>query len=194
MALSSPPRYHSSSIGIATNYLAELHGIKNALQHLLQTNPLPNCVHIFVDNQAAIKVSVGTWSPKQHVTLVQEIRKLLKALNNRTVATLHWVPGHVLVPGNEQADFLAKRGARAQGPPSNSPIPRDDLTKINSRTKKQWQPQSRSKPTLPRPRKRKTRNSRSLPVEQPTRKSTRKRKQPAGTSTLFPGIDFRNCD
>jgi hypothetical protein len=65
-------------------------------------------IHIFTDNQAAIlRASRTTYGPGQE--LARSIHTIATSLRPRgTSVTLHWVPGHTAIPGNDHADLLAK--------------------------------------------------------------------------------------
>ena len=103
-------------LGTAPNhtvYSAELVGIILALEMAidLQEN-LPDApVRIFTDNQSAIQSAGGTRpraGPYQSLLfkILELSRQLYKPLS------IHWIPAHVGVPGNEAADLEAKAAAR----------------------------------------------------------------------------------
>ena len=97
-----------------TNNVAELVGIETACSYL--TNSLSSCIlqpkiHIFIDNQYAIRAADSYTRVRANRRQVKLTRDALASLRNITTVTLHWVPGHAGIPGNELADRLAKRGA-----------------------------------------------------------------------------------
>jgi ribonuclease HI len=65
-------------------------------------------IHSFSDNQATITRSASfDRSPRQEIATL--IHNTVLALRPHVVqVTVHWVPGHTGVPGNEKADVLAK--------------------------------------------------------------------------------------
>jgi ribonuclease HI len=93
---------------------AELRAIHDCLatcQKIIEYNPLyRRHIHIFTDNQAAIlRASRTTYGPGQE--LARSIHTIATSLHSRrTSVTLHWVPGHTSIPGNDHADLLAKTG------------------------------------------------------------------------------------
>jgi ribonuclease HI len=42
--------------------------------------------------------------------------------NTDSTVTVHWVPGHTAIPGNDEADALAKQ-ATSMEPSTPSPVP-----------------------------------------------------------------------
>jgi ribonuclease HI len=75
-----------------------------ALKHLLLIRRLT----IFTDNQAAIQAVA---KPRNHSGqyLVHGVRERLQTAQMLGIqAAIHWVPSHVDIDGNEQADILAK--------------------------------------------------------------------------------------
>jgi ribonuclease HI len=65
-------------------------------------------IHIFTDNQSAIKrASTLARGPGQETAY--EIHELALTLKNYdTTITIHWVPGHTNIAGNDDADKPAK--------------------------------------------------------------------------------------
>jgi ribonuclease HI len=104
---------------------AKLHAIHNCLatcQKLIEYNCLHHHhIHIFTDNQAAILyTSCTTYGPGQE--LARSILTIATSLRScRTSVTLHWVPGHTAIPGNDHADLLAKT-ATTLTPTSPPPV------------------------------------------------------------------------
>jgi hypothetical protein len=91
---------------------AELEAIGQAMQRFAQRNKTDRHYTIFSDSQAALRRHSndrpGPGQAQAHNIIDGE--KVLK-MNNCTV-TLRWVPGHKGVPGNKQADTMAKRAAK----------------------------------------------------------------------------------
>jgi ribonuclease HI len=63
---------------------------------------------IFSDSRAALK---ALSSPKVNSELVAECLEALSALASTNEVTLAWVPGHCGIPGNEEADKLARQAS-----------------------------------------------------------------------------------
>lgn len=91
----------SKYIGIATNNIAELTAIQEALISL-KRNDLP--VRIFTDSSYACGLLVSGWKAQKNVVLVQTIKELMTRFTNLKIIK---VKGHSGIRGNEKADQLA---------------------------------------------------------------------------------------
>ena len=80
----------------------ELYAIKMALLHAVEFGGIP-CIN--VDSRCAITV-LCTQDPKENQELISDIKAL--AIRADGKPTLHWVPSHCGINGNEIADHLAK--------------------------------------------------------------------------------------
>jgi len=122
--------YYSISLGQGTNNAAELHALTAALQHLYNSplRPEAKSVRLFIDNQYAIKTVQGDWNAKLNTDLIKEAKHRLQLLKSLIPTFLIWVPGHAGIPGNDIADWLAKRGARNIS--SREPPPHDILASL----------------------------------------------------------------
>ena len=119
----------------ATNYVAELHGIRVACTKIhadMETMPPSERVpvYIFVDNQPAINAADGISRVRAQKRLVELVKQAVQTLRTVTSTTLLWVPGHAEIAGNDTADGLAKRGAKGNTSerklirfPSGPPVP-----------------------------------------------------------------------
>ena len=107
--------YHVDKIGVQENfrltnditvYTAELVAIKEALT-FIQKNVLGKVV-IFSDSLSAIQ-SIATEQSNSQPNLLNDVIKLISTIKMAGI-DLHlcWIPGHVDVSGNEEADRLAK--------------------------------------------------------------------------------------
>ena len=101
-------------LGKALDYIvynAELMGIILALNIAIDVqNGYPDLpVRIYTDNQAAIESS-GTLKAGSCQFQLDRILELHSQLHNRL--SIHWIPAHVGVPGNEAADREAKTAAQ----------------------------------------------------------------------------------
>ena len=87
---------------IASSYTAELQAIKDAIDYVIAIGPIQS-VTIQSDSRSAIE---AISHPFIKHPIVQHILALI-TLSNKTV-TLCSVPSHIAVPGNEEADTLAR--------------------------------------------------------------------------------------
>jgi ribonuclease HI len=114
---------HIGDLSKQTVYAAELKGIKIILARL-RRQPAPGTAVILTNNQAVIQ---ACGSPKhsssQHILC--DIVRHLEALRGWDIR-LQWIPGHVSVAGNKQANKLAKQ---ASNPPPPHPEPDPDEAK-----------------------------------------------------------------
>jgi ribonuclease HI len=104
---------------------AELWAIYECLQtcycHLWKDGLCHCRIHIFMDNQAAITWTTHlTQGPRQETArLIHEIATDIN--NTDSTIIVHWVPGHTDIPGNDEADALAKQPTSME-PSTPSPV------------------------------------------------------------------------
>ncbi|XP_053398058.1 uncharacterized protein LOC128556571 [Mercenaria mercenaria] len=109
-----------------TNYRAKVEAIKQAIK-LTEESPesCPNVV-IFTDALSVLQALVNS---KQ-----SSISRALFSLCKTRVVSLQWIPAHCGVPGNENADRLAKLGA-TDNRPQNAITQEEKVTMIKALTK-----------------------------------------------------------
>jgi ribonuclease HI len=71
-------------------------------------------IHIFTDNQAAIRRSAGLHRGPGQEMAHYIYDTVLKLCLYAATITVHWVPGYTEIPGTEAADALAKLGTTMQ--------------------------------------------------------------------------------
>ncbi|CAG8624840.1 14744_t:CDS:2, partial [Acaulospora colombiana] len=159
-------QYHLGPITEHTVYEGELIGILLALELLKTIRARRPKVHINLDNQAAI-ISTLTNRPQpahhildEIITTIDDIqrseatRHTTRSLDKRTpiAMTINWVPGHLGIPGNVEADTRAKNAAQGHSsdpqelprklrvplPISVSALRQELRTEVKRRWKNQW--------------------------------------------------------
>ena len=123
---------------VASVFTAELHALKLALSlitnHLL-TQPRDTRYLICTDSLSAIQALQSVSPPNQLVRTIQH--SFHSVLCNNITAILLWVPGHSRIPGNDQADSLAKQACT--GLPEFIPCPYTDWNStINEAISERW--------------------------------------------------------
>ncbi|KAJ8937261.1 hypothetical protein NQ318_020648 [Aromia moschata] len=92
----------------ASVFQAEIYAILACGMEILKTAPRRRTIQICTDSQAAL---MAIESSKVKSRLVLDCKKILNDLASCNGVILTWVPGHSGVPGNEEADRLARLGS-----------------------------------------------------------------------------------
>ena len=103
-------------------YDAEIHAVMEGLTALSRSHLSPGEVFICIDNQAAIHTLESNAELHQAAQISQNLHHVL-VHKGWSIHTL-WTPAHQGIPGNEEADRLAKLGASLP-----DPCPRATTTK-----------------------------------------------------------------
>ena len=94
-------------LGIGTNNIAELMGIKAAMDEVPHADAV---LRIYTDSNYAIGVLTKDWKAKANTDLVKTIRAQLRRYS--TMPQLIKVKGHAGDPLNERADLMATSSIR----------------------------------------------------------------------------------
>ena len=99
-----------------SNILGEMCAFRNSLYRLVTQNYRDQQVHFFIDCANVVSMFT-TWSkPKDNIDIVDTTRMYIKVLQERGVElVLHWIPSHVKITGNDEADTKAKLAANEAG-------------------------------------------------------------------------------
>ncbi|KAJ8950819.1 hypothetical protein NQ318_012681 [Aromia moschata] len=92
----------------ASVFHAEIYAILACGMEILKTAPKRRTIQICTDSQAAL---MAVESSKVKSRLIFDCKKILNDLASCNRVILTWVPGHSGVPGNEEADRLARVGS-----------------------------------------------------------------------------------
>ncbi|CAL4118088.1 unnamed protein product [Meganyctiphanes norvegica] len=121
--------------------MAELYAIMKSMMWLAMHSPLleKKDAVILTDSKSGIEV-LRNLTPGQQSSLTNTIRNLAITLfENDITITLQWVPSHVGVDGNEQADRIAKE-ANSNLIPIPYPLERKEIKRmVNNAMRNTWQ-------------------------------------------------------
>ena len=122
-------------------YAAELTAIQMAVNLFEEKINEHNDTYIFTDNQSAIQ---AVESPKRQSGqyIIEEILDAIDRIHKvKPTCTIHieWVPGHMNIEGNEQADQAAKAAAMSNTNPPTIKMKSAQNRSIQSMTNTQWE-------------------------------------------------------
>ena len=105
------------SLGYGDNNAGEIHAIDVAIDLIkwLTTNlhfPQPPPSIIISDSMGCIGYILHRWTFASDITTARHARRSFHASQPETQTKLYWARGHANIPGNMQADRIAKYGAR----------------------------------------------------------------------------------
>jgi len=118
-------------------YNGELEAIAQGFEYASTVAWKYDEVHVFADNQAAIyRIKTPSDNPGQvwQLRCMQAAQKVVEAGSR---ISLHWVPGHTDVAGNETADQLAKEAAKMSPSSSMTSLALTGI-KIKQLARKEW--------------------------------------------------------
>ncbi len=105
-----------------TVFQAEIIAITNAIYYLKSINTINIIIHIITDSQAAM---LAIKNPKSVSKTINVCKQALCSISCVNQVAIHWIKGHSGHPGNEAADWLAKKASMQvlTGPEPTIPIP-----------------------------------------------------------------------
>jgi ribonuclease HI len=117
----------SFALGDSTNNEAELFAIGACLELLKRlvddgTIASTTCFSLFTDSEYSYDLIMGNTTAHTNIHLVHNIiHKVFELYSVAADFTFYWLPGHLAIDGNDDADALAKQGAAdaATGGPLN---------------------------------------------------------------------------
>merc|ERR1712082_195690 len=115
----------------ASIFTAELTAILEALKHSQNINR--NCVSIITDSKSSIQAIRKLYPQNPIIIKIQDIIK-----NSNKNFTLCWVPSHIGIQGNEQADRLAVAATSNETIHQHENIRSDIKAYIKKNYKKRW--------------------------------------------------------
>ena len=92
---------------------AELKAIERALEEIrsLPAGQSEDCSFVILTDSKSSLQTLDSYKPSEYYHQCESIRKLLKEIQAQV--TLQWIPSHVGIRGNDQADYLAKLAAES---------------------------------------------------------------------------------
>jgi ribonuclease HI len=95
--------------------------LRTCLKYIKQHRLHDHSIHLFTDNQLAILRAMRLDRGPGQETALDILHTTNALLQHSAPVTLHWVPGHTDIEGNEEADRLAKL-ATSRPPLASIPI------------------------------------------------------------------------
>ena len=135
--------------GKAEVFDAELHAIQEGLQHICMENWQPRHIVVCVDNQAAL-TTLSSGNP-EGTEFAKHTLQLISTLQHAgwKIQGL-WTPAHCGIPGNEQADKLAKIGSQKINVCSHARVTKTWLqAKVKQQLLQDWANQHPPDPSFP---------------------------------------------
>ena len=135
--------------GKAEVFDAKLHAIQEGLQHICSQNWQPRDIVVYVDNQAALTTLLS--GNPAGTEFAQHTLELISTLQHAgwKIQGL-WTPAHCEIPGNEQADKLAKLGSRKTNICSHARVTKTWLqAKVKEQLLQDWANQYPPDPSFP---------------------------------------------
>ena len=122
-------------LGTSSIYTAELYAILETLRTL--DGDSGNRFTIFSDSSSSLK---GIQQLNSNHPIISSIQsKIIELHRCGKIVDLCWVPSHINIYGNEQADKLAKEGSNLTSEPYSGGVHyKDDYPHIKSKIKKRW--------------------------------------------------------
>ena len=118
---------------LCSNYRAEVLTITTAANFLTSSEKPLGKVSIFTDSMSTLQALDSS----DRNPLIRTLKDSLSSLSKIVPITLHWIPAHVGIPGNEQADKLAKEGSQLPQQPVPSTY-EEAKTILRAKFNKDW--------------------------------------------------------
>jgi ribonuclease HI/exonuclease III len=108
---------HADYLGRCDNNEAEMEAILRTLRRLLELHRegWSGPAMIFSDSAGCLGYLLVGWGIKVRPAMAREARRLFNKAKDLFTLRLYWIRGHAGIAGNEKADKLANKGAKAKG-------------------------------------------------------------------------------
>jgi ribonuclease HI len=106
----------SKSWGQGDNNRGEMGALHDILTEILArikngTIQLETLLFLFTDSMLCVGYLLRGWTFPLWTKLARDTKRLLREVRRQLQVTLYWIRGHAGIPGNEEADVAAKKGA-----------------------------------------------------------------------------------
>lgn len=118
-----------------SSFSAELYAIQQSLLHILNSGF--NKTVIFSDSKSCIDALTDTLTKNDTLNSLHQILNVLTCLNKKVVFC--WVPSHVGIKGNDDADTAAKIASTETGPPLPFILKNDIANSVKNLVHNMWQ-------------------------------------------------------
>ena len=98
-------------LGTGTNNIGELYAIGMAISTFIKSSQEGSFLHILTDSKISKLLIEHDAKATKNTKLVAAVRRIYHFARTKRSVRIHWLPAHVGITGNENADSLADDGA-----------------------------------------------------------------------------------
>lgn len=128
-------RYVQRIAYTATILTAELCGIRLAVNHIIETKSMKSVV--YTDSLSSLR-ALSSLNTSKHPIIIELQNKIIDASKRNIKIVFCWVPSHVGIPGNEEADLAASSAGDKEVELHDIPY-KDYHRLLRHRIREKWQ-------------------------------------------------------